>query len=92
MGRVKHPGPGFLPFGLGLCLIILSLILISNSWKRDHFSYPLLAPKELAQTPFRCFYLHLLCIGHRKIGISSHHLFLSPHLDEVDSNGFAGEP
>jgi len=33
MGRVKHPGPGFLPFGLALCLIALSLALIINSWK-----------------------------------------------------------
>ena len=35
MGRVKHPGPGFLPFGLALCLIILSLALILKSWKGD---------------------------------------------------------
>jgi putative tricarboxylic transport membrane protein len=35
MGRVKHPGPGFLPFGLALCLIILSLALIFKSWKGD---------------------------------------------------------
>jgi putative tricarboxylic transport membrane protein len=33
MGRVKHPGPGFLPFGLALCLIALSLALIIKSWK-----------------------------------------------------------
>jgi putative tricarboxylic transport membrane protein len=35
MGRVKHPGPGFLPFGLALCLIALSLALIIKSWKRN---------------------------------------------------------
>ena len=35
MGRVKHPGPGFLPFGLALCLILLSLALIIKSWKGD---------------------------------------------------------
>lgn len=35
MGRVNHPGPGFLPFGLALCLIILSLTLILKSWKGD---------------------------------------------------------
>jgi len=28
MGRFKHPGPGFLPFGLAIVLISLSLILI----------------------------------------------------------------
>jgi hypothetical protein len=33
MGGVKHPGPGFLPFGLALCLIILSLVLIFKSRK-----------------------------------------------------------
>jgi putative tricarboxylic transport membrane protein len=32
MGRVKHPGPGFLPFGLALCLIALSFVLIIKSW------------------------------------------------------------
>ncbi len=35
MGRVRHPGPGFIPFGLALCLIILSLALIFKSWNRD---------------------------------------------------------
>ena len=33
MGRVRHPGPGFLPFGLALCLIALSLALIIKSWE-----------------------------------------------------------
>ena len=33
MGRLKHPGPGFLPFGLAIVLIILSLILIFSKWK-----------------------------------------------------------
>jgi len=40
MGRAKHPGPGFLPFGLALCLIILSLALILKSWKGDISSIP----------------------------------------------------
>ena len=40
MGRAKHPGPGFLPFGLALCLIILSLALILKSWKGDISSTP----------------------------------------------------
>ena len=31
MGRLKHPGPGFLPFGLAIVLILFSLILIFNS-------------------------------------------------------------
>jgi putative tricarboxylic transport membrane protein len=31
MGRWKHPGPGFLPFGLALLLILFSLILIFSS-------------------------------------------------------------
>ena len=35
MGRVKHPGPGFLPFGLAICLIFLSLALIFKSRKRN---------------------------------------------------------
>lgn len=34
MGRFKHPGPGFLPFGLAIVLIILSLILIFSKWKK----------------------------------------------------------
>ncbi len=40
MGRVKHPGPGFLPFGLALCLILLSLALIFENWKRDVSATP----------------------------------------------------
>jgi hypothetical protein len=40
MGRVKHPGPGFLPFGLALCLIALSLALIIKSWKGSTSSIP----------------------------------------------------
>ena len=40
MGRVKHPGPGFLPFGLAICLIILSLTLILKSWKGDISTIP----------------------------------------------------
>ena len=41
MGKFKHPGPGFLPFGLGICLIILSLILIFKSWKKEISPTPL---------------------------------------------------
>ncbi len=40
MGRVKHPGPGFLPFGLALCLIALSLALIFKNWKGKTSSTP----------------------------------------------------
>lgn len=40
MGRVKHPGPGFLPFGLALCLIALSLALIFKNWKGNTSSTP----------------------------------------------------
>jgi len=40
MGRVRHPGPGFLPFGLALCLIILSLTLILKSWKSNASPVP----------------------------------------------------
>ncbi len=58
MGRFKHPGPGFLPFGLGLCLIILSLILIFKNlggksspipfWPRRSWLRPLLGLLSLA--------------------------------------------
>lgn len=41
MGKLKHPGPGFLPFGLGICLIILSLILIFKNWKKESSPTPL---------------------------------------------------
>jgi len=34
MGRLKHPGPGFLPFGLAIVLILFSVILIFGS-KRE---------------------------------------------------------
>jgi putative tricarboxylic transport membrane protein len=35
MGKLRHPGPGFLPFGLALVLILLSLALIFTHRKRD---------------------------------------------------------
>jgi len=35
MGSFKHPGVGFLPFGLCLILIILSLFLIISRWKKE---------------------------------------------------------
>jgi putative tricarboxylic transport membrane protein len=40
MGSVKHPGSGFLPFGLALCLIALSLVLIFKSWRGKTPSTP----------------------------------------------------
>jgi putative tricarboxylic transport membrane protein len=40
MGRLKHPGPGFLPFGLAIVLIILSLILIFSKRKKGAASTP----------------------------------------------------
>jgi putative tricarboxylic transport membrane protein len=40
MGKFKHPGPGFLPFGLGVCLIILSLILIFHNWRSKTSALP----------------------------------------------------
>jgi len=40
MGRLKHPGPGFLPFGLAIVLMILSLILITSQWKKGIASTP----------------------------------------------------
>jgi putative tricarboxylic transport membrane protein len=35
MGKWRHPGPGFFPFGLALVLILLSLALIFKSWTKD---------------------------------------------------------
>ena len=40
MGRFKHPGPGFLPFGLAIVLIILSLILIFSKLKKGTAAAP----------------------------------------------------
>lgn len=38
MGSFKHPGVGFLPFGLSLILIILSLFLIISRWRKESHS------------------------------------------------------
>ena len=38
MGKFKHPGPGFLPFGLAIVLILLSLLLIFINWKEPKSS------------------------------------------------------
>ena len=40
MGKASRPGPGFLPFGLAIILIILSLALILKSWKKESGSVP----------------------------------------------------
>ena len=40
MGRFKHPGPGFLPFGLAIVLILLSLVLIFSNWKKSKSPTP----------------------------------------------------
>jgi putative tricarboxylic transport membrane protein len=34
MGRFRHPGPGFLPFGLSIVLAILSMVLIFTRWEK----------------------------------------------------------
>jgi len=33
MGSLSEPGPGALPFGLGLVFVLLSLILLFRSWR-----------------------------------------------------------
>lgn len=40
MGSFRHPGVGFLPFGLSIILIILSLALIFSRWKKGTSSIP----------------------------------------------------
>ena len=34
MGRFRHPGPGFLPFGLSIVLTLLSIVLIRTRRKK----------------------------------------------------------
>ena len=40
MGSFRHPCVGFLPFGLSIILIILSLALIISQWKKGTSSTP----------------------------------------------------
>jgi hypothetical protein len=40
MGKLRHPGPGFLPFGLALVLILLSLALIATRRKKEASPIP----------------------------------------------------
>jgi putative tricarboxylic transport membrane protein len=40
MGKASRPGPGFLPFGLAIVLIGLSLALILKSWKKESGPVP----------------------------------------------------
>jgi putative tricarboxylic transport membrane protein len=35
MGTLKHPGPGFFPFLLGLVLVIFSIVLVFKHWEKD---------------------------------------------------------
>jgi putative tricarboxylic transport membrane protein len=45
MGKFRHPGPGFLPFGLALVLVILSLALILRSRTKGGTSKPFWAER-----------------------------------------------
>ena len=45
MGKFRHPGPGFLPFGLALVLIILSLVLILQRRTKGVSSNPFWAER-----------------------------------------------
>ena len=40
MGKASRPGAGFLPFGLALILIALSIALLAKSWKKEAQSVP----------------------------------------------------
>ena len=40
MGKWKHPGPGFFPFGLAIALVLLSFVLIFKHWKKDSSPAP----------------------------------------------------
>ena len=40
MGKWRHPGPGFFPFGLAIVLIILSLALVLRHWQKDPTPVP----------------------------------------------------
>lgn len=40
MGKFRHPGPGFLPFGLSIALIFLSLFLLLSRWKKEKSPVP----------------------------------------------------
>jgi putative tricarboxylic transport membrane protein len=40
MGSFRHPGVGFLPFGLSIILVALSLALIISRWKKEIRSTP----------------------------------------------------
>ncbi len=40
MGSFKHPGVGFLPFGLSIILILLSLSLIVSRWSKESRPMP----------------------------------------------------
>ena len=45
MGKFRHPGPGFLPFGLALILILLSLALILENRTKGGSSKPFWAER-----------------------------------------------
>ena len=40
MGKWRHPGPGFFPFGLAIVLILLALALVFRHWQKDSTPAP----------------------------------------------------
>lgn len=40
MGTLKHPGPGFFPFLLGVVLILFSIALVLEHWEKDEKPQP----------------------------------------------------
>jgi len=65
MGKFKHPGPGFLPFGLSVILIFLSFLLILPRKERGTPSAPFW-PRQTWMRPFlglAIFILYAILLG-----------------------------
>jgi putative tricarboxylic transport membrane protein len=49
MGTLREPGPGALPFGLGLVLVLLSIILLINALRKGEIDKPPVFGKQASK-------------------------------------------
>lgn len=68
MGNFRHPGVGFLPFGLSIILMIFSLALIISRWKKETTSAPFWSHRSWLRPLLGVLILGLYALVIEKLG------------------------